>query len=226
MIKLIIFDWDDVFTQGSIAGYYKCYHEALKGVGITLSPEEEDKRIKARWGSGHKTQLEELLKEHLELVPRAVSIYRENLFGDTFVDCLTILPGSQEFLSDLAKRYKLAIATGAHPKILKERLLPKFNIPDVFTEIITIYDLDDPVHAKPHPFMANKIMKNLGLSPAETVLVGDAETDMEMARNAKVEPIAVLTGHLNRQQAEKLGIKHIIDNVTLVEAELERIKAS
>jgi HAD superfamily hydrolase (TIGR01509 family) len=222
MIKLIIFDWDDVFTQGSIKGYYKCYHEAVAGVGIELTPEEEDKRIKAKWGSGHREQLEELLKENPELVDKAVQIYEENLFGNTFVDCLSIVPGSQDFLSDLAKRYKLAVATGAHPKILRERLIPKFNIPDVFAQIITIYDLDDPAHAKPHPFMPNKIMEAVGVTPDEVVLVGDAASDMQMAWNAGIEPIAVLTGHLNREQAEEIGVKHIIENVTLLEPELKK----
>lgn len=41
-----------------------------------------------------------------------------------------------------------------------------------------------------------------------------------MAWNAGIEPIAVLTGHLNREEAEKLGVKHIIENVTLLEPEL------
>lgn len=222
MIKLIIFDWDDVFTQGSIKGYYKCYHEAVTGVGVNLTTEEEDRRIKAKWGAGHREQLEELLKEHPELVDRAVEIYEEHLFGNTFVDCLTIIPGAEDFLRDLAKRYKLAVATGAHPKILRDRLMPKFNIPNVFTQIITIYDLDDPAHAKPHPFMPNKIMEAEDVTPAETVLVGDAASDMQMARNAGIEPIAVLTGHLSREQAEKLGVKHIIDDVTKLESELQK----
>lgn len=43
---------------------------------------------------------------------------------------------------------------------------------------------------------------------------------MQMAWNAGVEPIAVLTGHLTRLQAEELGVKHIIDDVTLLENEL------
>jgi phosphoglycolate phosphatase len=221
MIKLIIFDWDDVFTLGSKAGYYKCYHEALRGVGIVLSPEVEDRRIKAKWGSGHDVQLHELLKEHPELVPKAIKLYEENLFGDTFVDCLTILPGSQEFLERMAKRYKLAVATGAHPKILKDRVIPKFQVPDVFMQIFSIYDLDDPDHAKPHPFMPNNIMETLNVKPSETVLVGDAASDMQMAWNAGIEPIAVLTGHLSRAQAEALGVKHILENVTQLEAELE-----
>jgi phosphoglycolate phosphatase-like HAD superfamily hydrolase len=70
--------------------------------------------------------------------------------------------------------------------------------------------------------MPNKIMESEGVSPAETVLVGDAASDMQMAWNAGIEPVAVLTGHLNRQQAEKLGVEHIIDNVTLLEPELKK----
>lgn len=223
MIKLIIFDWDDVFTQNSIKGYYTCYHEALKGVGVTLDPEEEDERIKEKWGSGHKAQLEYLLKEYPELVPKAVEIYQEHFFGDTFVDCLTIIPGAQEFLVRLAKNYKLAIATGAHPKIITDRLFPKFHIPDVFSQVLTIYDIDDLAHAKPHPFMVNKILATQNVKPEEAVLVGDAANDMQMAWNAGIEPIAVLTGHLNQREAEELGVKHIIDKVTLLEPELKKL---
>jgi phosphoglycolate phosphatase-like HAD superfamily hydrolase len=219
----VLFDWDDVFTKGSIEGYYKCYREAVTGVGVALTPEEEIKRIKAKWGTSHLEELKELLQEHPELVDRAVEIYEEHLFGNTFVDCLTVIPGSQDFLADLAKRYKLAVATGAHPKILRERLMPKFNIPDVFTQIITAYDLDDPAHAKPHPFIPNKLIADAGVTQAETVFVGDAASDMRTAWNAGIEPVAVLTGHLNREQAEQLGVKHIIDKVTLLEPELEKI---
>jgi HAD superfamily hydrolase (TIGR01509 family) len=222
MIKLIIFDWDDVFTQGSIKGYYACYHAALTGVSVTLKPEEEDRRIREKWGAGGKRQLEYLLQEHPELVDEAFKIYQQHSHGATFADCLSIIPGAQDFLTRLSKSYTLAIATGAHPKVLHNYVMPKFNIPDVFSQIITIYDLDDMSHAKPHPHIAQQIMKEQGVLPSETVLVGDANTDMQMAWNAGIEPIAVLTGHLSRKEAQDLGVKHIIDNVTLLEEELDR----
>ncbi len=41
MKKLIIFDWDDVFTLGSIKGYYASYHAALDAVDVHLTPDEE-----------------------------------------------------------------------------------------------------------------------------------------------------------------------------------------
>lgn len=212
--KLIIFDWDDVFTLGSKAGYYACYHAALEDVGSQLPDDEVDKRIKEKWGSGHKPQLEWILRETPDLVPRAVEVYREHLFGDTFVDQLSLTPGSHEILEQLANDYILSIATGAHPIILKERVMPKFNIPDVFSEIMTIYDLDDVTHGKPHPYMAEEIMRRQSIQPHEAILVGDAANDMQMARNANVEPVAVLTGHLSREQAEKLEIQHILQDVT------------
>lgn len=224
MKRLIIFDWDDVFTHGSIKGYYKCYHEALKGVGVTLPPEEEDRRIKSKWGSGHEVQLQLLLQEHPELVSKAVELYREHMFGDTFVDCLEITPGSEELLAKLAPQYTLTIATGAHPKIIRDRLLPKYGLERYFTQIMTIYDLDDAAHAKPHPYMAQKLMEAQGISPEETILVGDAKGDVLMAQAARVEPVVVLTGHLDKPQAEALGVRYIIDAVTSLPSVLEKFE--
>lgn len=220
MIKLIIFDWDDVFSQGSTTGYYKCYHEAIAGVGIELDPEIERQRIAAKWGSGHREEIAELLQEHPELVDKASELYEEHLFGNTFVDCLSVLPGSTGSLDRLAQKYKLALATGVHPKVLKERVMPKFNIPNVFSEIITAYDLDDASKAKPHPHIAQEIMRRENVTPEETVMVGDAKNDVMMARNAGIEPIVVLTGHLSTLEAEELAVKHIIQDVTKLEAVL------
>ena len=223
MIKLIIFDWDDVFTQGSIQGYYASYHAALEAVGVHLSPEEEDRRIKEKWGSGGKQQLEYLLQEHPELVDKAYEVYKECSHGKVFLDKLSIIPGGQDFLKEISKRYTLTIATGAHPKVLHDQVMPKFNIPDVFAQIITIYDLDDIDHAKPHPYMVNKILETQGVKSEEAILVGDAASDMQMAWNAGVEPVAVLSGHMDRAEAEKLGVKHIIDNVTQLETVLNKL---
>lgn len=220
MIKLIIFDWDDVFTQGSTQGYYKCYHEAIVGVGVNLSPEVERHRIAAKWGADHREEITELLKERPDLVDKACVLYENHLFGETFLDCLSVLSGSQDLLTRLSKRYKLAIASGVHPKLLKDRIMTKFNIPDVFSEIITAYDLDDPLKAKPHPHIAEEIMKRQNISPSETIMVGDAKNDVMMARNAGIEPVVVLTGHLSRAEAQKLAVEKIIDDVTLLETVL------
>jgi phosphoglycolate phosphatase-like HAD superfamily hydrolase len=223
MIKLIIFDWDDVFTLGAIEGYYQCTREALEAVNVHIPEAELRQLLKDTWSLGHKEQLQEILKQYPGKVDPAIRAYEKSWFGKTFVDCLSIVPGAQEFLRTVSKKYKLAIVTGGHPSVLKKKIFPAFDIPDVFDSIITIYDLDNPAYVKPHPFMANQIMSKAGVTPDETVLVGDAESDIQLARNAGIEPIAVLTGHLDHQEAEKLGVTHVIGNVTLLESELSKL---
>ena len=217
-IELIIFDWDDVFTLGATGGYYKCFHEAIVGVEIELTPDEEKKRIDAKWGSSHVEGIGELLKEHPELVKEASKLYEQHLHGTTFTDCLKIVPGSVEFLSRLSKKYTLAISTGLHPVLLRERIMPAFGIdPSLFTQIISVYDLKDSTHAKPDPFSAKKIMQTQNTEPSSTIMVGDAGNDIRMAQAAWIEGVAVLTGHLSKNQAEALGVRHIIRDVTQLE---------
>ena len=68
---------------------------------------------------------------------------------------------------------------------------------------------------KPHPYMLEVIMKKKQkVKPSETIFVGDALTDVQTAINANVTPVVVLTGHLLRDEAEKLNTKWILQNVT------------
>ena len=227
MTQLIIFDWDDVFSKGSTEGYYKCYHAAVIGVGVHLSGDEEKARIAAKWGSSHVEEIQELLKEHPELVDEACRIYEENLFGDTFVDCISVIGGGKELLERLAQTYTLALATGVHPKVLREKIMPKFNIsPDLFAHIITAYDLDDPNLAKPHAHIAETIMRHEGIARENTIMVGDSRNDVGMARNSGIEPVVVLSGHLNREEAEALDVRYIIDDVSALESVLETLNVN
>ncbi len=223
MIKLIIFDWDDVFTKGSTEGYFRSYHEALVSVGVHLSPEEEKTRILRNWGAPVEVELGGLLQEHSELVDRAVANYEEILFGNTFVDCLSITEGAHELLERLNKKYTLTVATGVNPRLLREKIMPKFDIPQVFAQIESVYDVPDPDKGKPHPYMVEQILSRQKISPENVVLVGDAKNDFLMARAAGVTPIIVLTGHLGRQEAESLKAPFIIPDVTHVEGVLSRL---
>lgn len=222
-IKLIIFDWDDVFTRGSTDGYFKCYHQTLIKLGVQLEPEEEKRRIFAKWGQPHREELRELLKEHPDVLDDACRIYEGHLFGDTFVDSLSIVPGAKELILKLRDKYILTVATGLNPIILHDRVVPKFGIPDVFTQIVSAYDIDDPKKTKPHPHMAEHILETQKILSDEAVLIGDAKNDVLMAQAAHIIPIVVLSGHLNKSEAESLGVKHIIPDVTHIEKILSTI---
>ena len=66
-------------------------------------------------------------------------------------------------------------------------------------------------------------MDKLNVLPEHTVFIGDAAGDVKMAMSAKVMSIVVLTGQLNKEKALNLGVKNIIDNVTLIENCLNKI---
>jgi HAD superfamily hydrolase (TIGR01549 family) len=223
LVKLLIFDWDDVFTLGSKEGYFACYEKALEAVGITLPAEEKRKRILAKWGKSFRVELQELLKEHPELVDKAVEEYNKAYWGETFVNELHVLPGINDLLKRLHQKYILAIATGNRHDMLEEYIFPRFKFPDVFSQTISSHDLEDQEFAKPHPHMLEKIMKEQKVSPEETIFVGDAGNDVQMAFNAHVTPVVVLTGHLSQKEAEEMGVKYIIPDVTKLERVLEKL---
>jgi phosphoglycolate phosphatase-like HAD superfamily hydrolase len=217
MIKMIIFDWDDVITLGSKEGYFKCYHETLVELGVTLSAEEEKMRILAKWGKTHQEELKELLLDKPWLFDAACEIYEKKLFGDTFVSSLILVKGTLELLQRLSKSYTLCIATGLNPRILKERIMPKFNIPPIFSQIISSYEIMDTDKQKPYPFMVNELLLKQKIKPAEAIVVGDAKGDVMMARAAGVTSVVVLTGNLNQKEAEDLKVNYIIKDVVGLE---------
>jgi len=143
--------------------------------------------------------------------------------GDTFVNCLEFINGGNKLIEQLSTKYKLAIASGINPRLLQEKIFSKFGVKNLFSEILTVYDIDDPSHAKPHPYLLLEIMRRLDVKPEETIMVGDARGDVQMAQNAGVIPIVVLTGHLNKTEAESLGVKYIIKDVNELDSALSNI---
>lgn len=217
MIKLIIFDFDGVVIIGSNEGYINCYHKALESVGVILAPDEERRRILARWGKGYKQQLDLLLQEHPHLLEKAITAYEQLYHNtDTFEAKIQLVPGAKETLDRLSKSHTLAIASGMMRKSM-EKLLDKFSLKEYFSYVFTIDDLTDISHMKPSPHMVHEIMKLTNNRPEEAICVGDATGDMTMAKAAGVTPVAVLTGHLTKEEAGSLGVNYIITDITKLE---------
>ena len=80
--------------------------------------------------------------------------------------------------------------------------------------------------------MLNEILQAAGCERPEAVYVGDAEKDVEMANNAGVAPVVVLTGHIGTRQkarelAGRLGVAFpIIEDVTRLEYALRELDGS
>ena len=161
--------------------------------------------------------------EYPTLIDKACKLYHGHKYGQTFLKNIKIVEGVNELLIKLSKKYRLAIATGNEPIMIK-KIMEMFHIPQVFCQTVTVYDKEVPAgKGKPDPHILELIMKKHDIQPHETILIGDAVNDMRMARNAKVEPIAVLSGHLHKAEAINLGIKYIIKDVTYIEDVLKNL---
>lgn len=222
MLKLIVFDWDDVFTTGSTVGYHACYIKAAKKAGAKVSEVEIIKTVNDLWGRPHELVIQTFMEEERGLFDEVNRNYEKILHTETFLNKLTLIPGSAEMLERLSKKYQLAVVSGINPTLLKERVFLKFSIPAVFSRIVTSYDLKDHARGKPNPDMLNLVLNELDIDPNEAIHVGDAPGDVYMAKAAGVEPVVVLTGQLTEEEACNLGVEHIIEKVTDLETLLPK----
>lgn len=99
-----------------------------------------------------------------------------------------LLPGARRVLWWLRARYRLGIVTGgSRPRV--RRQLRHFEFSEHFSVCVCS---GDTVRKKPHPAPLQLALRRLRASPGESVYVGDAPEDIEMARRAGVHAIGVL----------------------------------
>ena len=69
----------------------------------------------------------------------------------------------------------------------------------------------DGVPIKPDPTSFLDIVKKLGFTPENAVMIGDSDPDVNVAQNAGADCIAVSWGYRSREQLAAAGAKTIID---------------
>ena len=107
---------------------------------------------------------------------------------------ITLWPGVADALVDLAKSYRMAIVTDGLAQ-MQRRKTEALGVVTLVNEILYCWELDAP---KPDPAAYVDVMRRLGATPKETVVVGDRpEHDMAAARAAGCRSIRVLTGRFS-----------------------------
>jgi len=116
-----------------------------------------------------------------------VEAYRKHWFSH---EDSSLFTGVQEML-ELIKGHglKTGIATGKARHGL-HRALDQTGLSDYFDATRCA----DETLSKPHPRMLLELMEEVGVTPRQTLMVGDTEYDMEMATNAGTAKVAVRSG--------------------------------
>ena len=184
-IKLIVFDWDGTLMD-SEAHIVACMQAAIADLSLEARNDEQVKNI---IGLGLHEAVAGLYPEADDALVRSIAdAYRTHWLGSDHQSAL--FPGVEETLQLLKQEgFRMAVATGKGrsglDKVLRETgLSPMFDATRC----------SDETRSKPHPLMLEQIMQELRFSPAQTLMIGDTEYDMEMASNAGAHAVAVAYG--------------------------------
>jgi len=183
--RLLAFDWDGTLADSTalIAG---AIQRACVDVGVP-APDDIDARHVI--GLGH--------RDAIRHVAPTLTAERHDRFAERFRDhymvgdaAIPLFAGVREMLGDLDKRgFLLAVATGKS-RVGLARALAQHGIGDRFAASRCA----DEGFPKPHPDMLLALMDRLDVEPAETLMIGDTTHDLELARNAGVDAVAVSYG--------------------------------
>lgn len=115
------------------------------------------------------------------------------------------IKGSKEVINKLSKKYKLGLLTSKR-KVLMNLNLKQNNIKKNLFEFS--YSKEDVKYHKPDPRVFSRIIKELKLKPKEILYIGDSIYDCIASQKAKINFVAVLTGHYSKKEFKKYKVEN------------------
>lgn len=182
---LIAFDWDGTLYD-STAIIVRCIQAAVRDVGG-----QEPTAQQAAWviGMGLMQALAHAAPDvPPEKYPLLGERYRHHYLAHQHD--LSLFDGVLPLLADLRQRnHWLAVATGKSRRGLDETLR--------MVELQGVFDgsrTADETAGKPHPLMLHELMREFGVEPERTLMIGDTTHDLQMAVNAGCASVGVSYG--------------------------------
>jgi phosphoglycolate phosphatase len=207
--ELIVFDWDGTLMD-SAATIVAAIQSASRD--LTL-PVPDDQKARHVIGLGLPDALSYLFPEldasgYEDVADRYRYHYLARDHG------IPLFDGVREMVGELAEAgLLLAVATGKSRRGL-ERALDATGL----TSLFHATRCADEALSKPHPAMLLEIMDELGTAAGRTLMVGDTTHDLEMARNARVAPVAVTYGAHPRESLSACAPLACLDTVSALRA--------
>ncbi len=201
--ELLVFDWDGTLSD-SVGHILAAIRHAIDSLSLEARADEQ---IQNSIGLGMREAILHLYPRMGEdTIKQVADRYRAHWLASSKTD---LFPGAAELIASLHREgYYLAIATGKSRRGL-DRALHETGLMSFFHATRCA----DETCSKPHPQMLQEIMDSLGISPKNTVMIGDTEHDMKMAHNAGVTAIAANYGSQSAQRLLAFGPMAGIDSL-------------
>jgi phosphoglycolate phosphatase len=182
--RLLVFDWDGTIID-SASTIAECIRDASRELGLEV-PERE--RASHVIGLGlHDAMRIAVPALPAQRYPEFVASYRKHFLARK--DAMQLFEGMRALLAELSQKHVLAVATGKGRAGL-DRDLDYHGLKPLFTASRCA----DETNPKPHPAMLMELMEQLSVQKERALMIGDTSHDLEMARAAGVDALAVTYG--------------------------------
>lgn len=205
-MKLVVFDFDGTLADTNEA-IVRTFKAAAAANGLECAP---DREIELSIGQHLREMFSNLCgADDPQLNRRCIESYLK-IFKENH-SYIKLFPGVKETLERLRKeKVYISIATNRG----EDSLLPLMKMLGI-NDLIDGYATPEFVeNVKPAPDMARLLMKQFGVTPDETLVVGDTTYDMDMGNSAGCYTCAVTYGS---HPAERLAMSkpmRMIDSMT------------
>ncbi|MBX3609119.1 MAG: HAD-IA family hydrolase [Hydrogenophaga sp.] len=201
---LIAFDWDGTLYD-STAVIARCIQLAVADVGGQPPTREQASYV---IGMGLMQALAHAAPDvPPDLYPRLGDRYRHHYIAHQ--NDLSLFDGVLPMLEELkARHHWLTVATGKSRRGLDD-VLRLQALQGVFDGSRTA----DETAGKPSPVMLNELMREFGVEPERTLMIGDTTHDLQMAVNAGCASVGVSYGAHEPDTFHALSPLHVAHSV-------------
>ncbi len=203
-IKGILFDLDGTLCD-TLADLAAATNRVLTAYGFEAKPIENFRQYV---GNGAKNQLKRAIGVPVDegLFGEIHQAYMAD-YGAHYLDATRPYDGVREAVDRL---YRQGIVMGVvtnKPQQMATRI-----VQELFGgQIAEVWGNTPDFPLKPHPALPLHVMNRLGLTPEETLFVGDSGVDMETGVNCGMTAVGVTWGFRGREELTKAGASVLID---------------
>ena len=201
---LIAFDWDGTLFD-STAIITRCIQLAVRDVGGTVPTDEQASYV---IGMALMQALAHAAPDvPEEKYPELGARYRHHYMAHQ--NDISLFGGVLAMLEDLKMRHHwLAVATGKSRRGLDE-VLQTVELKGMFNGSRTA----DETAGKPHSRMLQELMREFGVEPVRTLMIGDTTHDLQMALNAGCASVGVSYGAHEPEAFQMLQPRYVAHSV-------------
>jgi len=206
--QLIVFDWDGTLMD-STGHIVQCMQEAITQLDF---PPLDDAAISHIIGLGLNEAAQALYPNiSVAAVEQLANTYRQVWLSGP-IDT-PLFDNASKLIQNLNEQdYFLGVATGKSRSGLN-KVLSSTQLEPFFHATRCA----DECHSKPNPQMIEELMNYLGVTPKETLMIGDTEYDLQMAHNAGADSLGISHGAHGVDTLQACKPQAIVDDLFQVE---------